>query len=187
MAELTSFTISIPALTNWLVLLADKVNNYIIWSEELNKAEKQVADEILLTLKKDSSQNKFIEIAKFRSEDLSTTEKGGDLGWFSKGTMVKEFDEVAFNLSVGEVSNVVKTKYGFHIIRVDEIDNEKIKARHILIKTRDFESIINEEKEKTYLPFNSLKMVDELIKRNNCSQKKGISYSIIKWWVFETI
>ncbi|MCD4705459.1 peptidylprolyl isomerase [bacterium] len=131
------------------VLLADKVNNYIIWSEELNKAEKQVADEILLTLKKDSSQNKFIEIAKFRSEDLSTTEKGGDLGWFSKGTMVKEFDEVAFNLSVGEVSNVVKTKYGFHIIRVDEIDNEKIKARHILIKTRDFESIINEEKEKT--------------------------------------
>lgn len=131
------------------VLLADKVNNYIIWSEEFNKDKKQIADEILLVFKQDSSQKKFIETAKFRSEDLSTADKGGDLGWFGRGEMVKEFDEVAFNLSVGEISNVVKTKYGFHIIRVDEIKDEKIKARHILIKTRDFESIISEEKEKT--------------------------------------
>ncbi|MEA2088518.1 MAG: peptidylprolyl isomerase [Patescibacteria group bacterium] len=131
------------------VLLADKVNNYIIWSDEFNKEKKQLADEILLSLKDDNSQKKFIETAKFRSEDLLTADKGGYLGSFSRGVMVKEFDEVAFGLSVGEISDIVKTKYGFHIIRVDEINNETIKARHILIKARNLESVIRKEKERT--------------------------------------
>ncbi|TLN01845.1 peptidylprolyl isomerase, partial [bacterium] len=59
----------------------------------------------------------FEELARKNSADASAA-KGGDLGWFSKGTMVPEFDKVAFGLKDGELSNVVKTPYGFHIIKV---------------------------------------------------------------------
>lgn len=57
----------------------------------------------------------------------ATKKKRGDLGWVKKGFMVKEFEEVAFRLDKGEISNVVKTKFGYHIIRVDDIKEEEQK------------------------------------------------------------
>lgn len=72
------------------------------------------AQDILAQLKKGAS---FEELAAKNSVDASAA-KGGDLGWFSKGSMVPEFEKVAFSLKEGEVSNVVKTAYGYHIIKV---------------------------------------------------------------------
>ncbi|MBP1751669.1 MAG: peptidylprolyl isomerase [Geobacteraceae bacterium] len=82
-------------------------------SHILVKSESSAQD-ILSQLKKGAS---FEELARKNSADASAA-KGGDLGWFSKGTMVPEFDKVAFGLKDGELSNVVKTPYGFHIIKV---------------------------------------------------------------------
>ena len=61
----------------------------------------------------------FAELAKKYSTDDSTKDSGGELGYFAKGTMVTEFDNVAFGLAVGEVSKPVKTEYGYHIIKVE--------------------------------------------------------------------
>jgi len=62
----------------------------------------------------------FAELAKKYSTDTSNNENGGELGFFSKGDMTAEFENVAFALKVGEVSEPVKTEYAYHIIKVEE-------------------------------------------------------------------
>ncbi|ASN06594.1 peptidylprolyl isomerase [Virgibacillus necropolis] len=67
----------------------------------------------------------FAELAKEYSTDKASAEKGGDLGYFSVGKMVPEFEDAAYSLEVGKVSEPVKTQHGFHIIKVtDKRDSE---------------------------------------------------------------
>lgn len=63
--------------------------------------------------------SKFSTIATLYSEDPGTAKKGGELGFFSRGEMVSEFENAAFALQDGEVSPVIETQYGFHIIQID--------------------------------------------------------------------
>jgi parvulin-like peptidyl-prolyl isomerase len=62
----------------------------------------------------------FTKLAKENSDDPGSKESGGDLNFFSKGDMVPQFDEVAFSLTPGQVSDLVETQFGFHIIKVEE-------------------------------------------------------------------
>ncbi|MFY9301057.1 MAG: peptidylprolyl isomerase [Candidatus Nitrosotenuis sp.] len=60
---------------------------------------------------------KFAELAKELSLDTGSGKRGGDLGYFGRGRMVKPFEAAAFKLSVGQVSEPVKTEFGYHIIK----------------------------------------------------------------------
>ncbi|HSP87591.1 MAG TPA: peptidylprolyl isomerase [Ignavibacteriaceae bacterium] len=73
------------------------------------------ADSILTAIR---GGEDFSKLASQFSEDPGSKEKGGDLGFFERRMMVKEFDEVAFNLDTNQVSDLVKTNFGFHIIKV---------------------------------------------------------------------
>jgi len=90
-----------------------KTGEQIRASHILVKDEK-TAQDVEAQLKKGAS---FADLAKKYSTD-STAAKGGDLGWFDRGKMVPEFDKAAFALKDGETSGIVKSNFGYHIIKV---------------------------------------------------------------------
>ena len=75
----------------------------------------------------------FEMLAKRESMDPGSKDNGGDLGWNRRGRMVAEFDRWMFALPPGQVSPVIETPFGYHIIRVDRVQPGEVKARHILI------------------------------------------------------
>jgi peptidyl-prolyl cis-trans isomerase D len=70
----------------------------------------------------------FAQLAQKNSEDPGSASKGGDLGWVVRGQMVKEFEDTTFGLKVGEISNVITTQYGFHIVQTLETQPARLKT-----------------------------------------------------------
>lgn len=99
-------------------------------SAEAKKKAKAKADSILVELKKGGD---FELIAKRESMDPGSKAQGGDLGWNRRGAMVPEFERMMFALPPGQISPVVETAFGYHIIKVDRVQAAEVKARHILI------------------------------------------------------
>jgi len=89
------------------------------------------ADSLLVEIRKGGD---FEQIAKRESMDPGTKQLGGDLGWNRRGSgLVPEFEAMMFALRPGEISPVIETAFGYHIIRVDRVQSAEVKARHILI------------------------------------------------------
>ena len=78
----------------------------------------------------------FAFLASLYSDDPGSSKVGGDLGFVSKGKLVPQFESVAFRLQEGELSEVVETKYGFHLIQMVERLGQQFNIRHILIKPK---------------------------------------------------
>jgi len=93
----------------------------------------QLAESLFVALRHGAS---FADVAKQYSADSASREQGGELGWFRRGLMVKEFEDVAFRLKPGEISPPVETEFGYHIIQVERAQPAEILARHVLIQAK---------------------------------------------------
>jgi peptidyl-prolyl cis-trans isomerase SurA len=90
----------------------------------------------------------FAFLASLYSDDPGSAKQGGDLGFVKKGKLVPKFESVAFRLQEDELSEVVETKFGFHLIQMVKRRGEQFKIRHILIKPNISVQAINDEKSK---------------------------------------
>ncbi|MBI5622016.1 peptidyl-prolyl cis-trans isomerase [Candidatus Falkowbacteria bacterium] len=144
-------------------LLVNKLSESIGFDDALQADVKKKADEVLAAVS--AGDKSFEDLAKQYSEDTTTAAQGGDLGWFGRGVMVAEFEQAAFALSPGETSQLVKTIFGYHIIKVlekkepsaDGAQPEEVRAEHILIKGFDLNSYLAKAKDgnqvKKYVKF----------------------------------
>ncbi|HPF44516.1 MAG TPA: peptidylprolyl isomerase [Syntrophomonadaceae bacterium] len=127
--------VKLEKLMKLKINVTDKeIQEYFTANKELYDVEEQVkASHILVDTEEKAQEIRqkleaggdFAELAKTNSQDTTNKDQGGDLGTISRGQMVEEFEEAAFSLPVGEISQPVKTEYGYHIIKV----TEKIPAR----------------------------------------------------------
>jgi len=99
------------------------------------------AEDLLQQLK---SGAKLEDLAKKYSEDTGSAKQGGSLGWIGKGQTVPEFEKTAFSLSKGQMSDLVKSSYGFHIIRVD--DKQEAHVRTLDEVKPEIEPVIKHQK-----------------------------------------
>lgn len=103
----------VPAIQASHILIDYKNEN----GELDTTAAKAKTDSLLALIR---SGEDFVRLASEHSEDPGTKDRGGDLGYFERRQMVKEFDEAAFNMDIDEVSDVIQTNFGFHIIKVTD-------------------------------------------------------------------
>jgi peptidyl-prolyl cis-trans isomerase SurA len=125
MYEATRAQLSHPQITTIRQAIVNPSASDSAWS-----AAKTRIDTLLARARRGED---FAELARQNSVDGSAA-AGGDLGWFRRGAMVREFEEAAFRLPVGRISEPVRTQFGWHIIKVERTRPGEVNARHILIR-----------------------------------------------------
>ncbi len=150
----------------------DTEDYYNAHKDEFMMPERIKASHILVKTEEDAKAvlndlaagKSFEDLAKERSQD-SSAKKGGDLGYFTKGQMVPEFEEAAWKLEAGQVSGVVKTQFGYHVIKVtdrkpaqqQDLKGVSAKIKNTLLsqkKQEAFNKLIGELKSKASITVN---------------------------------
>lgn len=123
---------SLPLINSHVTLLQ------LVIFPEVSKEDKKQAREKLRGIREKivSGERSFKTSALLYSEDPGSAKESGDLGWTTRGQMVPEFEEVAFTLNEGEVSEVFESPFGFHIIELIERRGDDYHCRHILITAK---------------------------------------------------
>ena len=118
----------------------------------------------------------FTTVAKSKngSDDPSVTQNGGDLGWFTAFKMVYPFEEAAYNTQIGEISDIVRTRFGYHFLEVTDKRDAKgeIQVAHIMVRVNDTQNKTLVDKGKT-----EIDAVNALLKNGESFESLALKYS----------
>lgn len=139
---------------------------------------KATAEKVLAEV--NANPNDFAKLAKEYSQDPGSADKGGELGTFGKGVMVKPFEEVAFSLKPGQISGLVETQFGYHIIKLNSIKGDDIQSIHQAVAEQiqkqqaqqKIQGIVDQLNDITYNQPDSL---------NPAAQKTGLTVQSSDW------
>lgn len=108
----------------------------LVLKPEVNAEQKKIAHDKITDIRNRiiNGGEGFSELAIKYSDDFGSGQRGGDLGFAKRGTFVPEFEAVAFTMKEGEISDIVETEFGFHVLQLIERRGNTVRVRHILIK-----------------------------------------------------
>ena len=124
-------------------------------SDKVKQAAYEKLDKVRIRIIDDGEG--FEDLASVFSDDTGSAKQGGNLGWAKRGTYVPEFEAAAFSLEPGEISEIIETKFGYHLLELMDRRGNNIKVRHILVKPE----IAQEDVQDTYAHLDSVKMLLE--------------------------
>jgi len=146
-----------------------KLQEISLYPPSSKEAKFRVKEKLLDLRSRILKGERFSMLAMAYSEDLGSAKKGGELGFRTRDELVKAFADVAFNLADGQVSQIVETEYGFHIIQMIEKRNNQVNVRHILLKPQFTSAMLVEAQ-------NKLDSIAKLIKSDSLTFEKACAW-----------
>lgn len=199
--KLQYIQLSVSALASSIKVTDDQINKYLQDHPDM-AANKQIdVSHILFSVPADATPDQkaqikakaekvlaevnanpadFAKLAKQYSQDPGSAEKGGDLGTFGKGVMVKPFEDVAFAMKPGQISGLVETQFGFHILKLNSIKGDDAQSVHQAVAEQiqkqqaqqKIQTIVDQLNDITYNQPDSL---------NPAAQKTGLTVQSSDW------
>jgi peptidyl-prolyl cis-trans isomerase D len=162
-----------------------KVRHILIKTDARDQEATAKAKQRAESIREEAAKGKdFARLAKQNSEDLGTKDRGGEIGFISKGQVVPEFEQVAFSMKVGEISSVIQTQFGFHILKVDEIQEastqplEKVKAQvELLLKNRQARGMAYDLADQAFAQASKEKSLDKFAEEKKLTVKETPLFS----------
>ena len=161
-----------------------RAQHILIRFEQGNADSEKAALEKIQGLEKRAQSEDFGKLAASTSEDPGSKAKNGDLGYFSKGSMVPEFEQVAFSQEIGKVSAPIKSEYGYHLIKVTDrkaavtpdFETMKLQVARELMAQAQFETVMKDLEET--LKKNDRAAIDAWISKHGLSWKETGSFGL---------
>jgi len=169
--EVKNFFKSIPSDSLPMIPEQYELQQIVIFPPSSAEAKFRVKEKLLDLRSRILKGERFSMLAMAYSEDLASAKKGGELGFLTREELVKSFADVAFSLAEGQVSQIVESEYGFHIIQMIEKRNNQVNVRHILLKPQYTSDMIVEAQ-------NRLDSIAKLIRSDSLTfEKAAAKYS----------
>jgi len=157
-----------------------KVRHILIKSDPKDAEAAAKARQKAESIREEAAKGRdFAVLAKQHSEDPGTKDRGGEIGFITRGQVVPEFEEAAFSLKAGGISNVIQTPYGLHILKVDEIQEarteplEKVREQiQEFLRNRKARELAHDEADQAFAAASKEKKLDGFAKEKNLALKE---------------
>ncbi len=135
-----------------------EISQIVVTPEVSEKQTQSIKDKLNLYRERVYAGEDFKTLAILYSDDIVSSKNGGELGYVNRGDLVPEFERAAFKLKEGEISEIVVTKFGMHIIQLIDRKGEQINVRHILLKPKPNSYSKQQANEKINEIFNKINL-----------------------------